>query len=1015
MPNVAQIDTDDDGIGDACDNCLNDANPTQADVDQDGEGDACDDTDGDGIQDLSDNCPLIANASQNDSDGDGVGDICDNCSAIANPDQEDVDRSASFRFSAPDVGDDRDCVEPGLCIDRSGQPWGGNNLWNSGGDTTEWACLACDEAKDEDFVEPDNRRWLRDLCITQGTISNSLREFDSNNAKLCIRNLDSGTVVELTMRAWLPDDDEGHVYDRVTTFAPDGVGNACDNCLTAFNPAQGDIDGDGVGNLCDNCLIDANTDQADTDLDGAGDVCNDRDDDGIYDAVDNCPDASNNNQDDDDADGVGDACDNCPDDANADQANADALVSVDFIGGGTVIDCIDEARTVCIARSENGAPLFNAGTGSMAWSCGACFQEFSSPVPYLQDLPCVGSVGDVLAQEFCLHLNGSGDSWTIDFTNIDENGTLFTYTRTKGDTHGDVCDNCPNVGNENQSDASSNDIGDACDDQDADGLVDARDNCPEVDNPDQADFNQDFLGDACTDLDGDGFFDGDDNCPNDANPTQTNSDADSFGDACDNCPSDDNEDQADFNQDGTGDVCDDVDGDGFLDAVDNCPADNDATQADADADGVGDVCDNCPADANPGQEDAAIGLRAEEDLMGISFLAANGATQDCIKPDACLTRGNNNAIDYDGNGIGGSLPHIRGGAKALWACKPCDDATESDFVKQGYRKSGGTTRRWLRELCGLNSGQHLLQSETFCIDLEEYGERHEIRMSTYERSCRSGGGGFSYERTASVPDGVGDVCDLCPGVNDPSNLDTDSDGVGDACDNCPLDANPDQLDSDKDGAGNVCNDKDGDGVYDAADNCPLQANPGQEDVDSDGVGDICDNCVLDANSDQANSDFASFTFTSQSYRTTTLDCFDQDIAVCLGREQFGGVLNVGLGEAQWACGRCNEETTVFMPTLTDLTTDCFSDSLVNNIVGEPVCLLDNTTNKRWTITFTDYDLDVDNGGVAGFAYERHTGDTLGDVCDNCWVMANEDQTDTGANCLGAPYIADPVCGDVCEP
>jgi hypothetical protein len=102
VPNPDQLDSDADGFGEACDNCPHVANPGQEDADGDGLGDACDpcpvtagldptDTDYDGIPDLCDNCRTTANANQNDTDADQVGDVCDNCPAVSNPDQHDAD------------------------------------------------------------------------------------------------------------------------------------------------------------------------------------------------------------------------------------------------------------------------------------------------------------------------------------------------------------------------------------------------------------------------------------------------------------------------------------------------------------------------------------------------------------------------------------------------------------------------------------------------------------------------------------------------------------------------------------------------------------------------------------------------------------------------------------------------------------------------------------------------------------------------------------------------------------
>jgi len=83
---IRQPDADDDGVGDICDNCPDDANFDQADADGDGVGDACDlcdgddplgDTDGDGVCDDIDACEGFDDTL--DADGDGTPDDCDLC------------------------------------------------------------------------------------------------------------------------------------------------------------------------------------------------------------------------------------------------------------------------------------------------------------------------------------------------------------------------------------------------------------------------------------------------------------------------------------------------------------------------------------------------------------------------------------------------------------------------------------------------------------------------------------------------------------------------------------------------------------------------------------------------------------------------------------------------------------------------------------------------------------------------------------------------------------------------
>lgn len=178
-------------------------------------------------------------------------------------------------------------------------------------------------------------------------------------------------------------------------------------------------------------------------------------------------------------------------------------------------------------------------------------------------------------------------------------------------------------------------------DSDQDGIPDVCDNCPNDPNPDQSDSNADDIGDACdpimgSDADGDGHLDVCDNCPDVPNPDQSESDGDGIADACDNCPDDPNEDQADADEDGVGDACDecagepdnDSDGDGVTDCVDNCPNLANADQEDCDDDGIGDVCaladcgnepacDDCNCNDLPDGCDIASGDSLDNNKDGI--------------------------------------------------------------------------------------------------------------------------------------------------------------------------------------------------------------------------------------------------------------------------------------------------------------------------------------------------------------------------------------------------------------
>ncbi|HSC76243.1 MAG TPA: integrin alpha [Pseudomonadales bacterium] len=164
------------------------------------------------------------------------------------------------------------------------------------------------------------------------------------------------------------------------------------------------------------------------------------------------------------------------------------------------------------------------------------------------------------------------------------------------------------IANNNQADADGDGIGDLCDDDDNDGVINVQDNCPLVANADQLDSDNDGLGDVCdNDKDGDGDDNGSDNCPLVSNPDQLDSDSDGIGDACDN----------------------DDDGDGTNDGVDNCPLADNPDQQDSDGDGMGDACDPDPTDPDPGVLIRKWG-ELKKDTFGISVANAGDVNKDGI-------------------------------------------------------------------------------------------------------------------------------------------------------------------------------------------------------------------------------------------------------------------------------------------------------------------------------------------------------------------------------------------------
>jgi hypothetical protein len=159
--------------------------------------------------------------------------------------------------------------------------------------------------------------------------------------------------------------DEAQVFDRA--LSPSEIqaiflAGSAGQCA----PSAPDTDGDGTPDLDDNCPTAANPDQEDLDNDGQGDACDaDDDGDGVNDGQDNCPAVPNSDQSDTDADFEGDACDadddsdtvpdvsdNCPLHANADQQDFDQDGEGDDCDLDDDGDNVGDAQDRCLSTAS---------------------------------------------------------------------------------------------------------------------------------------------------------------------------------------------------------------------------------------------------------------------------------------------------------------------------------------------------------------------------------------------------------------------------------------------------------------------------------------------------------------------------------------------------------------------------------------------------------------------------------------------------------------------------------------
>lgn len=701
-------DADEDGVCQDLDNCPDVPNAGQLDTDEDGTGNACDpDDDGDGFDDEADNCPLTSNPDQLDSDEDGLGDACDpcpadplndadddgfcasddNCPETSNPDQLDSDGDL--------LGDACDCAPDDGGVFAEPQPLGASLSLAADTETLLWSAKADAQSYNvyKGNLVPGQAFTYDHTCHDMDV---TLPE--SRDAAVPARG--RGVYYLVEVENCFGASGVGSAGNGDTRPGPDAcldgdtddVSDAVDNCPAQPNPDQLDSDLDGAGDVCDpcpydhlddqdadgvcgdvdNCPATANPDQDNADGDALGDACdpcpaddaNDEDADGLCGDLDNCPGTANADQLDGDEDGVGDACDPCPADPLNDEdedglcggvdncpgtPNADQLDGDDD-GVGDACDCAPADPDVAAPAGRVGNSVRFAGDKqTLSWDARADAQNYDVYKGRLEP-------GAPFAYDHTCHALDLLEPQASDVA-VPARGSGFYYLVAAENCFGESGLGAGSSGSERPGP-------DGCPDADGDGVSDSVDNCPDTHNPDQADEDLDGTGDACEgppgDADGDGIPDAEDNCPDTSNPDQADGDGDDVGDVCDNCPTLRNEQQSDLDGDGTGDVCDpDKDGDGFDDAEDNCPVDFNPGQEDLDGDGTGDACDpdddgdgvvdeedNCPRTFNPDQEDLdgdGAGDACDPDQDGDGFANAE---------DNCPRSYNPGQEDADGDGTG---------------------------------------------------------------------------------------------------------------------------------------------------------------------------------------------------------------------------------------------------------------------------------------------------------------------------------------------------------------------------
>jgi len=848
----AILDTDNDGIADAIDNCPNTTNTDQADTDNDGVGDTCDacptdstkiapgicgcgvadvDTDNDGILDCQDNCPLLSNPNQTlprlyaDFDRDGYSSgvsiqQCDTVEGYYSPDM-------LFTLSG-DCDDEDESINPGA-VDIPG-------------DSIDQNCDGQDALLDSDG---DGIADGNDNCPNNANIAQADADNDGVGDMCDNCPSDPNKTLPGSCGCGVPDTDSDQ----------DGTPDCNDTCPTNFNPDQrlpvyyADLDGDGYGSgkairqcqpqegffpadsliaITGDCndadpginpvALEIEGDDIDQNCDGQ-DVFIDTDRDGIADNIDNCSTQANADQADSDQDGIGDICDNCPTDPNK---VAPGLCGCGVSDIDTDLDGVPDCADTCpeFSNPDQSIPLFYADRDGDGFGTGVSIQTCNAPEGFVAASMLQALEGDCNDADSTIFPGAT--EVPKDGIDNDCNGSDLQLTDDRdGDGISDVMDNCPKIFNPNQRDQDLDGVGDVCDncpndanktmpgecgcgkveeDKDGDNIPDCIDTCPTIANPDQR------IPVFYADKDGDGYSDGTQvqQC---IAPTgffaadkliALSGDCNDLVAAINPGMSEIAEDGVDQNCDGQDEIID-TDEDGVEDSQDNCPTIPNSEQIDTDLDGVGDSCDNCLLDPN----------KIEPGICGCGVKDTD-TDQDGILDceDNCpLTRNPNQDIPV----------------------------YYADLDGDGY--SDGTQLQQCLPPTGYVLENRLIAIEGDCNDLDSLINPGASEMvgDSIDQNCD----GLDIQGDQDE-DGIVDQEDNCPLQANPDQTDIDGDGVGDSCDGCMQDST--KITPGDCGCGIADVDQDQDGVSDCLDNCPEEFNPDQTppiyymDLDGDGYG-----------------------------------------------------------------------------------------------------------------------------------------------------------------------------------